>query len=349
MAELKLAHEDKIKASHPRSLSLNFNRLLCGGFPHLRSLSQVGNWLVGFLEEGALVCPEIGQIFSVNKGIPDMLLHGDEYHHKKKKKKKKKKKEEEGEVGKKGPAEVELPAGLRQELMPKHVAVSPDGHRRWARKRGLPMDEGYRALGRGMADLIRLCCKWGVPVLTFFAYSTENMSRSKEDVDSFMNWCEMWIKSVAMEKWMRNNVRLSVIGDKSMLPNSLQQVISEAEEALKANTRLHFIIGLSYGGRYDILQACKSVASKVKDGLIQLEDIDQSIFEQELETKCTKFPNPDLHIRTSGELRLSNFMLWQVHFTEFYFANKCFPDFEEADFIEALNSYQKRDRRFGGR
>ncbi|CAK9148387.1 unnamed protein product [Ilex paraguariensis] len=257
--------------------------------------------------------------------------------------------EEEGEVGKKRPAEVELPAGLRLELMPKHVSVTPDGHRRWARKRGLPIDEGYKALGRRMAKFIRLCCKWGVPVLTFYAFSTENWSRSKEDVDSFMNWSEMWIKSVTMEKWMRNNVRLSVIGDKSMLPNSLQQVISEAEEALKANTRLHFIIGLSYGGRYDILQACKSVASKVKDGLIQLEDIDQSIFEQELETKCTKFPNPDLHIRTSGELRLSNFMLWQVHFTEFYFANKCFPDFEEADFIEALNSYQKRDRRFGGR
>ncbi|CAK9148388.1 unnamed protein product [Ilex paraguariensis] len=215
--------------------------------------------------------------------------------------------EEEGEVGKKGLAEV--PAGLRRELMPKHGAVSPDGHRRRARKRGLPVDE--------------------------------------EDVHSFMNWCEMWIKSIAMEEWMRNNVRLSVIGDKSMLPNSLQQVISEAENALKANSRLHFIIGLSYGGRYDILQACKSVASKVKDGLIQLEDINQSIFEQELETKCTKFPNPDLHIRTSGELRLSNFMLWQVHFNEFYFANKCFPDFEEVDFIEALNSYQKRDRRFG--
>ncbi|CAK9164375.1 unnamed protein product [Ilex paraguariensis] len=126
--------------------------------------------------------------------------------------------------------------------------------------------------------------------------------------------------------------------DKSLLPNSLQQVLSEAKEALKANSRLHFIIALSYGGRYDILQACKSVTSKVKDGLIQLEDINQSILE-ELETKCAKFPNPDLLIQTSGELRLSNFMLWQVHYTEFYFVDKCFPDFEEADFIEVLNSH----------
>ena len=140
-----------------------------------------------------------------------------------------------------------------------------------------------------------------------------------------------------------------MIGDSSKLPKSLLRMINHAEESTKENSRLQLIVAASYSGKYDVVQACKSVANKVKDGLVNLEDINESIIEQELETNCTEFPNPDLLIRTSGELRVSNFLLWQLAYTELYFNRVLWPDFGKDEFVEALSSFQQRKRRYGGR
>lgn len=147
----------------------------------------------------------------------------------------------------------------------------------------------------------------------------------------------------------REGIRISVIGDSSKLPKSLQNLISDAEETTKANSRLQLIVAVSYSGKYDIIQACRSIASKVKDGALELEDISESLIEQELETNCTEFPYPDLLIRTSGEQRVSNFLLWQLAYTEFFFVRELWPDFGKAEFVEALISYQQRQRRYGAR
>ncbi|XP_060174162.1 (2Z,6Z)-farnesyl diphosphate synthase CPT6, chloroplastic-like isoform X1 [Lycium barbarum] len=152
-----------------------------------------------------------------------------------------------------------------------------------------------------------------------------------------------------IQDFMRYGMKMSVIGDKSNLPSSLKEMIKLAEETTKDNTGLHFVAALNYGGRYDIIQATKRIASKVKDGVIQLEDIDDKLIDQELETnKCLEYPNPDLLIRTSGELRISNYMLWQLAYSEFYFMDKLFPEVDEADFVAALRSFQQRQRRYGG-
>uniref|UniRef100_A0A803LXC3 Alkyl transferase n=1 Tax=Chenopodium quinoa TaxID=63459 RepID=A0A803LXC3_CHEQI len=188
-----------------------------------------------------------------------------------------------------GPAvavEEELPPGLRHEAMPRHVAVIMDGNVRWARQRGLPSGAGHEAGVRSLRRMVELCGKWGVKVLTVFAFSYDN--------------------------WVRPQV-------------------------------------ISYSGKYDIIQACKNISQKVKDGAVEVEEIDEGLIEQELETNCTEYPYPDLLIRTSGELRVSNFLLWQLAYTELFFVRALWPDFGEEEFIEALMSYQQRSRRYGGR
>ncbi|THG10998.1 hypothetical protein TEA_011359 [Camellia sinensis var. sinensis] len=185
--------------------------------------------------------------------------------------------------------------------MPKHVAVILDGNRRWGQQSGLPVDETHRAGGQKIREIASLCQKWGVKVLSVFAFSTEN--------------------------WVRP-----------------QNMACEREESTKANTQFHIIAALSYGGQQDITQACKKAAGKVKGGLIQVEDINNNLIEEGLETNCTEYPNPDLLIRTSGEIRISNFMLWQLAYTEMLFVDKLWPDFEESDFVEALRFFQQRQR-----
>ncbi|KAG8370950.1 hypothetical protein BUALT_Bualt13G0036500 [Buddleja alternifolia] len=148
----------------------------------------------------------------------------------------------------------------------------------------------------------------------------------------------------------RQNLRFSVIGDKSRLPQPLQIAISSVEESSKTNRGTHFVMLLSYSGRHDIIEASKKIASKIEHGILQATDISESTFETLLQTNIiTELPNPDLLIQTSGELRMSNFMLWQLAYTEFYFSNKLFPDFKEVDFIEALSTFERRQRRYGGR
>ncbi|KAJ8774487.1 hypothetical protein K2173_016933 [Erythroxylum novogranatense] len=239
-----------------------------------------------------------------------------------------------------------LPAGLRQELMPKHVGLILDGNRRWARSKSLPVISGYEAGIRSWILLLELCWKWGIKVLSGFAFSTENWGRPKEEVGFLMGLLERTLRD-EMRTFMRKNIRVSVIGDVSALPSSLQEAIVEAEEATRNNGGLQLIIAMSYSGQYDIVQACRQIAVKVKDGFIDPQDVSKSLIEQELQTKLTEFPCPDIIIRTSNEHRLSNYFLWQAAYSELYFAPQLLPDFGEAEFVEALVCFQKRNRRFG--
>ncbi|PWZ09788.1 Dehydrodolichyl diphosphate synthase 2 [Zea mays] len=246
-----------------------------------------------------------------------------------------------------------LPGGLRAESLPRHVAVVMDGNSRWARARGLPSAAGHEAGRRALEEVVRLSRAWGVRTLTAFAFSHENWSRPKVEVEFLMGQFERAIRESVAE-FLREGIRLRVIGDSSRLPVSLQRTAREAEEATRNNSQLDLTLAISYSGRRDIVQACRSLAQKVRDKLLEPEDIDESLFAGELETSHAnangnELPYPDLVIRTSGELRLSNFLLWQSAYAELFFTDTLWPDFGEADYLQALVSFQSRDRRFGVR
>nr|GMC99698.1 dehydrodolichyl diphosphate synthase 2-like [Ipomoea batatas] len=251
------------------------------------------------------------------------------------------------ESGEASDEEASLPAGLRQDLMPNHVAVIMDGNRRWARTRGLPVASGYEAGVEALRRLVKLCCKWEIRVLTVFAFSLDNWFRPKVEIDFLMGLFENGLNNL-LEEFARAEIRISVIGDSTKLPKPLLRVLSNAVDSTKNNSRLHLIVAVSYSGQYDVVQACQSIAQKVKDGKIEPKDIDGFLIEQELQTSCTHFQYPDLLIRTSGELRISNFMLWQLAYTELFFSQSHWPDFGETEFLEALYSFQQRQRRYGG-
>lgn len=245
--------------------------------------------------------------------------------------------------------EEHLPYGLDPHSMPKHVAIIMDGNSRWAEKRGLPATAGHEAGRRALSKVVKLSCKWGIKILTVFAFSTDNWLRPKTEINFLMDLFQIVLKE-ELENFNRENIRLSVIGDLSRLSNSLQILIAEAEHRTKENSQLNLIVGLSYSGRDDILQACQQLAKQVDDGLLKPTDITESMFEKELKTSCAGgLGSPDLLIRTSGEQRLSNFLLWQLAYTELYFADSFWPEFGEAQYAEALYTFQCRQRRFGKR
>ncbi|PKA50054.1 Dehydrodolichyl diphosphate synthase 2 [Apostasia shenzhenica] len=240
-----------------------------------------------------------------------------------------------------------LPLGLQRDFLPRHVAVIMDGNGRWAASRGLPASAGHEAGYRALQQMVELSCKWGIRVLTVFAFSFENWLRPKPEVDFLMMLFEHVLKD-SLEDFLREGIRVCIIGDTSKLPKSLQKLASELEGKMANNKRLDLIVAISYSGRTDIVQACRKIASMVKDGFLEPEDINESLVAQELETgSAASYPYPDLLIRTSGELRLSNFLLWESAYTELYFANTQWPDFGEEDYAEALRTFQKRQRRFG--
>ncbi|KAI3952409.1 hypothetical protein MKX01_005276 [Papaver californicum] len=240
--------------------------------------------------------------------------------------------------------ENELPEGLIHERIPKHVAVCADGHRRWEKEKGLPSMSGHEAMVPRIMEVVGLCCTWGIEVLTVYLFSTENWIRSQIEVDFWMEVFERMLREQA-ENFMRNEVRVSIIGNLVKLPISLQNQITKTTDTTKKNTKLHLLLGINYSGRDDILQACRKISHKVKDGLVEPEDISESLFNGELET--AEIPYPDLFIRTSGVLRLSNFFAWQLAYTELYFTECLWPDFGEREFTTALQSFQRRQRRFG--
>ncbi|PAN16307.1 hypothetical protein PAHAL_3G052600 [Panicum hallii] len=239
--------------------------------------------------------------------------------------------------------------GLRKELMPRHVAFVMDGNRRWAEARGLTTAEGHEAGSRALKKIRQLSVAWGIRAITVFAFSQENFRRPEEEVDCCMELIEQGIRD-EMEEYTRNGIRLHVIGDPSTRPASLQDAVREAEEMTRNNSRFRMILATGYSGRWDIVQACRELAAKVQDKLLNPEDIDEAMLAGHLSTNVLgEFACPDLLIRTSGELRLSNFLLWQSAYTELYFTNKMWPDFGEDEYIQALKDFQSRERRFGQR
>lgn len=219
-----------------------------------------------------------------------------------------------------------------------------DGNGRWATKRGLPRIAGHRQGARVLKELLRCCKDWGIKALTAYAFSTENWRRPTQEVDFLMMLFERLLcKELA--QMHKEGVRISFVGDLSALPQSLQQQMQRSMAETLNNQAIHFTVAVNYGSRNEIVRACRQVARLLQTGEIGTEQIDESLVEQHLYTAFT--PAPDLLIRTSGEMRLSNFLLWQIAYTEIYFTDVLWPDFDRAAFYQALLDYQKRDRRFG--
>jgi len=228
--------------------------------------------------------------------------------------------------------------------LPRHVAIIMDGNGRWAKKKGAARIFGHRNAIQAVTDVTEGCGELGVKYLTLYAFSTENWGRPKDEVDGLM---ELLVNTIKKEinHLMENHVRLLTIGDISHLPDLCQQNLVDAKEMTKNNTGLTVLLALNYSGRWEILKAVKKLAKEVQQNRLNAEDIDEQMFSNNLET--AGIPDPELLIRTSGELRVSNFLLWQIAYTEIYITKTLWPDFRKEDLYEAIYSYQHRERRFG--
>ena len=237
-----------------------------------------------------------------------------------------------------------LPSDLDQDRLPRHVAVIMDGNGRWAKRRGLPRIMGHRQGVDALKDLLRCCNDWGIKALTAYAFSTENWGRPHEEVDFLMTLFERVLVR-ELQEMMKENVRIQFVGNLAALPPSLQAQIERSMTETQQNPGIQFTVATNYGGRQEILQACRAIATQVQEGHIQPDEIDEALFSRHLYT--ANVCDPDLLIRTSGEMRLSNFLLWQMAYAEFYITEALWPDFDRTEFHRALSSYQQRDRRFG--
>lgn len=238
----------------------------------------------------------------------------------------------------------QLPANLDKHRLPNHVAVIMDGNGRWAKNRTLPRIMGHQRGVDTLKDLLRCCQDWGIPALTVYAFSTENWGRPEEEVKFLMTLFERVLRR-ELDEMMKENVRIHFIGNLNSLPQSLQDEISYSMEKTATNSGINFSVATNYGGRQEIINACQKIADQVKQGLINVNDINEKLFESYLYT--SGIPNPDLLIRTSGEMRLSNFLLWQMAYAEIYVTQTLWPDFDRTEFQKALLDYQQRNRRFG--
>ncbi len=236
------------------------------------------------------------------------------------------------------------PEDLLVERLPRHVAVIMDGNGRWAKRRGMPRIMGHRRGVDTLKDLLRCCRDWGVEALTAYAFSTENWGRPTEEVEFLMLLFERVLRR-ELKEMMEEDIRIRFVGNLSVLPRSLQTEIHKSVEATQHNQGIQFTIATNYGGRQEIVNACKLIAEKIQSGQLQPSDIDESLFERHLYT--AGLCDPDLLIRTSGEMRVSNFLLWQVAYSEIYVTETFWPDFDRIEFHRALSSYQQRERRFG--
>jgi undecaprenyl diphosphate synthase len=239
---------------------------------------------------------------------------------------------------------LELPSDLDRVKLPRHVAVIMDGNGRWGKKQGLARIVGHRKGVDMLKDLLRCCKDWGIPALTAYAFSTENWGRPLEEVDFLMTLFERVLRR-ELEEMNAEQVRIRFIGQIDALPSSLRDEIAKAEETTRHNQGTMFTVAANYGGRQEILQACKNLAEMVKNGSIETADIDENTLSQQLYTHG--LPEPDLLIRTSGEMRISNFLLWQMAYSEIYVTDTLWPNFDRRAFHLALVDYQQRQRRFG--
>lgn len=237
-----------------------------------------------------------------------------------------------------------LPADLNSQNLPAHVAVIMDGNGRWATQQKLPRIAGHRQGAKTLKELLRCCKDWGIQILTAYAFSTENWRRPTEEVDFLMLLFEKMLRR-ELGEMHREGVRINFIGDLTELPKSLQNGMQRSMLETSNNSDVQFNVAVNYGSRKEIISACRRVAELVEKGEIKPENIDEDLITKNLYTANT--PAPDLLIRTSGEKRLSNFLLWQMAYSEMYFTDILWPDFDREAFKEAILSYQNRERRFG--
>ena len=233
---------------------------------------------------------------------------------------------------------------MNQENMPKHIAIIMDGNRRWAREKGLDIKQGHKEGAKTLEKIVRYANKIGLEYITVYAFSTENWKRAEDEVKALMlllqNYLDDYSKRADTE-----NIRVRILGDITALSDGLQKSIRKCMERTKDNTGVTFNIALNYGGRDEIVKAMQKIAKKVKDDELQIEDITEETISNSLYTQGA--PDPELVIRTSGELRTSNFLPWQIVYSEFIFLDKNWPDFSEEDLDEAIKTYQKRNKRMG--
>ena len=231
-----------------------------------------------------------------------------------------------------------------RENMPKHIAIIMDGNRRWAKSKGKPISFGHREGAKTLEKIVRYANKIGLEYITVYAFSTENWKRAEEEVKALMmllqNYLDEYSKRADTE-----NIKVKILGDITQLSDGMQKSIIKCMERTKDNTGVTFNIALNYGGRDEIIKAIKSIASDVQNGKTEINEIDEKMVSNNLYTKGQ--PDPDLLIRTSGELRLSNFLPWQLVYSEFLFIDKNWPDFNKEDLDKAIIEYQKRTRKFG--
>ena len=233
---------------------------------------------------------------------------------------------------------------MEQENLPKHIAIIMDGNRRWARNKNLPVSLGHKEGAKTLEKIVRYANKIGIKHITVYAFSTENWKRTTEEVTALMKLFQSYLDDYS-KRADSENIKVKIIGSKKGLSEKMQKSIEKCMERTKNNTGITFNIALNYGGRDEIIKAIKKIATDVKDEKIKIEDIDEKVVSDNLYTKG--MPDPDLLIRTSGELRLSNFLPWQLVYTEFLFVDKNWPEFTEQDLDEAIIEYEKRTRKFG--
>lgn len=241
-------------------------------------------------------------------------------------------------------AQPQLSTQARENL-PTHVAIIMDGNGRWAKQRHLPRVEGHRVGVESVRAVLKTCGELGIKYLTLYAFSVENWNRPKDEVDTLMKYLARYLKSEVAEM-AKNNVRLEIIGQVYRLPEFVQEQLAKTQAALSKNTGLTLVLALSYGGRTEIVEAIRAIAEKVKKGELEAAEINEQVIAQHLYTRHV--PDPDLLIRTSGEMRVSNFLLWQISYSEFVVTPTLWPDFRRPQLIEALEEYARRHRRFGG-
>lgn len=229
--------------------------------------------------------------------------------------------------------------------VPQHVAMILDGNGRWAKKRGMPRNYGHMQGSKNVEKICEEAYRMGIKYLTVYAFSTENWKRSKDEVDALMKLLRNYMKT-SIKTAMKNKMKVRVIGDISGLDQDIQKSIEELERATQNNDGLNFQIAINYGGRDEIIRSMKKMLLDKEAGKFTIEDIDVSRFEQYLDT--SGIPDPDLVIRTSGEMRISNYLIWQTAYSEFYVADVMWPDFSKEELLKAIEKYNTRDRRFGG-
>lgn len=231
-----------------------------------------------------------------------------------------------------------------ENIMPQHVAIILDGNGRWAKSKGMPRNYGHMQGAKTVEVICEEAYRMGIQYLTVYAFSTENWNRPEDEVSALMGLLRNYMKT-CLKTAAKNNMCVRVIGEKSRLDEDIRRRIGELEEATKDNTGLHFQIAINYGGRDEIVRAAKKLAMQVQDGSLKPEDITQEQFDEALDT--AGIPEPDLLIRTCDEQRISNFLLWQLAYTEFYFTPVAWPDFSKEELEKAVAAYNKRDRRYG--